>query len=287
METSQNKSFASQMNSGLAMNALLGKDGQAKISDAGTGRPILLLHGGGGSATVFGLSQALSEKARVLLPVHPGFDGTPRPAYLDSIAELAKFYLQLLETLELADVLVIGSSLGGWIAAEMALADTGVKISNKGHEDNKRIKGIILINAVGIEVPEEPVTDVSRLTRPEMIRLASHNPELVLANTPPPTPERLANLAANAAAMAAYDSGAAMMLPGLREKLAHVATPALVLWGESDGIASAAYGKAYAAAFAHGSFELISEAGHLPQIEQPARTLAHIDNFILELDSTA
>ncbi|MFZ6656456.1 alpha/beta fold hydrolase [Undibacterium sp. TJN19] len=283
METLQNNSFASKMNSSLAMNTLLQMDGQAKISDAGTGQPILLLHGGGGSATVFGMSQALSAKARVLLPTHPGFDGTPRPAHLNSVAELAKFYLQLLEVLGLRNVIVIGASLGGWTAAEMALADSGHNMRN---EDCQRIKGLILINAVGIEVPAAPVADVSGLTRPEMIRLASHNPDLVLANTPAPTPERLAVLAANAATLAVYDGGAGMMLPGLREKLVHVATPTLVLWGESDGIASVVYGKAYAAAFANSKFELITEAGHLPQIEQPAQTLTHIDNFILELDST-
>jgi pimeloyl-ACP methyl ester carboxylesterase len=77
-----------------------------------------------------------------------------------------------------------------------------------------------------------------------------------------------------------------MMAPGLRERLASVTVPALVLWGESDGIASPAYGKAYAAAFANGKVEMTSEARHLPQIEQPARMLAHIDSFIRELDST-
>lgn len=243
------------------------------ISDTGSGRAILLLHGGGGSATVFGLFQALAAKARVLLPTHPGFDGTPRPAQMNSVTQLAHCYLKLLASLDLSDVVVIGSSIGGWIASEMALADAG------------RLQGLVLINAVGIQVPEAAVADVSRLTRPELIRLASHDPDLVLASAPSPTPERLAILASNAAALAAYDGGAAMMAPGLREKLASVTTPVLVLWGESDGIASPAYGKAYAAAFANGKFEEIPEAGHLPQIEQPARVLERIDNFIRELGS--
>jgi len=275
METLKNQSFANKLDSKLAMDTLLHTDGSAAISDLGSGRPILLLHGGGGIGTVFGLSQALASKARVLLPTHPGFDGTPRPAHLSCVAELARFYLKLLEALDLDDVLVIGSSIGGWIAAEMAIAGSN------------RIGGLILMNAVGIDVPGEPVTDVSGLSRPELIRLASHNPELVMANAPPPTPERLANLASNAAALAAYDNGAAMMAPGLRERLASAAAPALVLWGESDGIAGIGYGQAYAQAFANGKFELINEAGHLPQIEQPARTLQHIERFIAELDASA
>jgi len=91
---------------------------------------------------------------------------------------------------------------------------------------------------------------------------------------------------ANFATLAAYDNGAAMMAPGLRERLATVLAPALVLWGESDGIAGPAYGKAYAQAFARGRFELISEAGHMPHIEQPMRVLALIDQFVRDVDST-
>jgi pimeloyl-ACP methyl ester carboxylesterase len=275
MEKLVTTTLKGQENSHFAMNSLVQTDGTAAISDVGSGRPILLLHGGGGTGTVFGLSQVLAAKARVLLPTHPGFDGTPRPAHLDSVPDLARFYIKLLEILDLHDVLLIGSSIGGWVAAEMALIG------------GNRIKGLVLLNSVGIQVPGEPLVDVSGLTRPELIRLASHNPDLIMANTPPMTPERLANLASNAAALAAYDHGADMMAPGLRERLTSVAVPALVLWGESDGIASPAYGKAYAAAFADGRFESIAEAGHLPQIEQPARVLAHIESFISELDSAA
>jgi pimeloyl-ACP methyl ester carboxylesterase len=273
METHKATSFANPANSTEAMNDLLQANGSAAISDAGAGRAVLLLHGGGGTATVFGLFQTLAATMRVILPTHPGFDGTPRPADMDSVAQLAHFYLKLLESLGLDNVIVIGSSIGGWIASEMALAD------------GSRLKGLVLMNAVGIQVPGESLTDVSRLTRPELIRLASHNPDLILANSPPPTPERLAILASNAAALAAYDQNTAMMAPGLRERLASVTTPALVLWGESDGIASPAYGNAYAAAFANGKFEAIPEAGHLPQIEQPACVLEHIGKFIHKLDS--
>ena len=89
MEKLATTTLKSQENSHFVMNSLLQTDGTAAISDVGSGRPILLLHGGGGTGTVFGLSQALAAKARVLLPTHPGFDGTPRPAHLDSVPELA------------------------------------------------------------------------------------------------------------------------------------------------------------------------------------------------------
>jgi len=257
--------------SAAAMNAILETGSAAQLSDRGQGQIILLLHGGGGVATVAGLSGMLSDHARVLMPTHPGFDGTPRPDYLNSVSSLAQLYLELLADLGLNDVVVIGSSLGGWVAAEMAAASAHL------------IKGVVLLNPVGIEVQGESVRDVSKLPRPELIRLANHNPEVILKNMPPMTPERLTILAANGQALNAYDNGAQMMSVGLRERLANVTAPALVLWGESDGIAPVNYGRGFAQAFGNGEFQLIQEAGHLPQLEQPASVLAHIERYLTKL----
>src|SRR5580704_7793391 len=120
--------------------------------DRGEGRPFLLLHGGGGPQTVAGFAELLATKgpARVVTPVHPGFGGTPRPDGLASIAGLAALYHELLDQLGLQDVTVIGNSIGGWIAAELALLGS------------PRISGIVLLDAVGIAVEGHPVADVSR-----------------------------------------------------------------------------------------------------------------------------
>src|SRR6266705_7098710 len=86
-----------------------------RIDERGSGRPMLVLHGGGGPQTVSGFAEALSTRAHVLVPTHPGFAGEPRPEWFDSIDDLALAYLDLLERLDLHDVLVIGSSMGGWV----------------------------------------------------------------------------------------------------------------------------------------------------------------------------
>ncbi|MFI1508687.1 alpha/beta fold hydrolase [Streptomyces sp. NPDC020597] len=74
-------------------------------------------------------------------------------------------------------------------------------------------------------------------------------------------------------------AGPGMSDPALRPRLAAVEVPTLVLWGESDRIATPAYGKEYAASFGNARFETIAEAGHLPHLEQPARTFALLDAF--------
>src|SRR3954467_12941893 len=86
-------------------------------------RPFLLLHGGGGVATMAGFADLLAERthSRVLLPIHPGFGGTPKAEGLTGVGALAQLYVTLLERLDLTDVTVVGNSFGGWLAAEIAL----------------------------------------------------------------------------------------------------------------------------------------------------------------------
>src|SRR5437763_1125959 len=87
------------------------------LTDEGHGHPYLVLHGGAGPRSVAAFAQLLAGRGdgRVLVPTHPGFDGTARPDRLDSPAGLAEVYAALLDTLDLHDVTVVGNSVGGWI----------------------------------------------------------------------------------------------------------------------------------------------------------------------------
>jgi pimeloyl-ACP methyl ester carboxylesterase len=238
------------------------------------GRPILILHGGGGPQTVASLAAGL-DKAHTLMPTHPGFAGEPRPEWFDSIDDLAIAYLELLERLDLHDVLVIGSSVGGWIASVMALRDI-----------TQRLRGLVLINATGIQVEGHPVADVFALTPDELSALSFHNPAAFRVDPATVTPEQIEARKANMRALAVYDQGLNSADPRLRRRLGRVSIPVLVAWGESDRVVDVEYGRAYARAFLHARFELIPQAGHLPQIEQPERLLDLVRKFALSTRTT-
>ena len=241
------------------------------VTERGTGRPVLLLHGGAGPFSVAGFAELLAaEPARVLTPVHPGFDGTARPAELTTMRSLAAVYSQLLRDLDLTDVCVIGNSIGGWIAAEIALAESNAP--------DPRVSSVVLVDAVGLEVDGAPMPDYFSLSMDQVFDLAYFNPGAFRLDPATLPPERIAAMAGNNAALRNY-GGTTMADPSLLGRLPGIAIPALVVWGAADRIAPVEHGRAYAAAIPDAQFRLISDAGHLPQLETPAELMAALRDF--------
>jgi pimeloyl-ACP methyl ester carboxylesterase len=230
----------------------------------GTG--VLMLHGGAGPRSMAGFAAGMSQHAYVVVPTHPGFDGTPRPDTTASVADLASAYLDLLEELDLNGVMVAGSSIGGWIASEMALRDS-----------DDRISALVLLGASGITPEPGQIADPATLGPVRTGELAFHNPELRL-NPATLSEEQKAGMAANQRTQAVY-TGIGHN-PELQDRLTEVTIPVLVLAGEQDGIVPLAYERKLADAFPRATFRPIAEAGHFPHIEQPGAVFGAIGDFV-------
>ena len=254
----------------LPRTAALDKDLEITFTEAGAGRPVLILHGGGGPFTVAGIADHLAETMHTITPTHPGWNGTARPAWLSGVDDLALAYLQFLEDNELHDVLVIGSSLGGWVGSEMAVRDGAGLIT-----------GLIVIDAVGINVVDHPIRDFFALDARGVAKYAWHYSDRYYVDPATVPAEQAARTKANMATMRVVAGD--MCDSKLMRRLARVRIPALAIWGDSDGIVTPEYGAAYANAFPNGRLEVIKDAGHLPQIEQPATTFAVIDAYLSQL----
>lgn len=224
---------------------------ELSVTERGVGSPMLLLHGGAGPQSVVGFADLLARArpALVLTPVHPGFGGTPRPEMLIDVPGLARAYAALLEEMRLTDVTVVGNSIGGWIAAELALLDIG------------RVRNLILVDAVGIEVPGHPVADIFSMSFDELTRISYHNPERFRINLAALPPEARAAAAANRATLAVYGGQPTKVDPTLRVRLNKVRVQTLVVWGESDRVVDPDYGRAFAAAIPNARFELLPQTG--------------------------
>ncbi len=205
---------------------------------------------------------------QVVTPTHPGWNGTARPDWLSGIDDIAIAYLGFLEDSDLHDVLVVGSSLGGWIGAEMAVRD-----------DARRISGLILLDAVGVAVEGEPIRDFFALDAHGVAEYAFHDADRFYVDPATIPDEQAARQRANMATMRAVAGEPYMHDPTLLARLRRIEIPVLVIWGDSDRIVTPAYGAAYAAAFGQARLEIVRDAGHLPQIEQPVATFALIDEY--------
>ncbi|RZK61791.1 MAG: alpha/beta fold hydrolase [Hymenobacter sp.] len=231
------------------------------FTDQGHGRPYLLLHGAAGPGALRGLADALAPAGRAVLPTHPGFDGQPRPEWCRSINDLALLYLALLEKLDLHDVVLVGNSMGGWLATELAL------------RASPRVAALVLLNAAGLDAtPAEGLTDPTTIAPAERAAYAFHDPARFGAAVPRPTDPAVQ--AAAQASVRSYGGAPFMQDPSLRQRLPGLALPTLVLWGESDRIITPAYGRQLAGLIPKARFELVPAAGHFPQVEQLDRVVA-------------
>lgn len=220
--------------------------------------PILLLHGGGGPATVTGWAEhaATTLNARIIAPIHPGFDYTPRPDTVTTIRDLAAAEAALLTALNLTNVTVVGNSIGGWIAAEIALLHPA------------EVTRLVLIDSVGITVDGHPIPDFFTMTPQDLAQATFADPAtyaIDFTTLPEPVRERMSS---NRAPLNLY-AGSSMADPTLTGRLPGIDVPTLVLWGEADGIADLDYGRTLASLIPDATFTPIPTAAHLPQIEQP------------------
>jgi pimeloyl-ACP methyl ester carboxylesterase len=255
------------------MNASLSADLPVLQAGDPRSRTALVLHGGGGPRTVAPIVRRLAATLHALAPTHPGWEGTARPDSISTIAQLAAAYLERLLEHEEHDVVLVGSSIGGWIALEMAI--------QAAHDERyaELIGAVVDIDGVGAEVEGEPVADFFALDARGLAEAAWHDPERGYIDPAGLTDEQRAIQQANGRTMSAL-TGTNMSDPTLLDRLGAVTVPTLVVWGESDRIVTPAYGRAVAAAVPGAQFVEIPQAGHLPHLEAPDATWAAIAPFL-------
>lgn len=240
-----------------------------EVRRKGHGPALLVLHGGGGPISGFPFADRLAERFELIEPVHPGFAGTPLPEQFDNLEDLVYLYLDLIDALKLQHTTVLGTSLGGWTAAEIAVRNTS------------RIDRLILVDAVGVKIggrEERDIVDLFATSQPELNRLMWHNPALA-PDVSKMSIEQLKIIAGNRIALALYGWDPYLHNPKLKARLHRINVPTLLVWGASDGIVKPSYGRAYAALIPGAKFVQIDAAGHAPHVEQPEAFVNHVLAF--------
>jgi pimeloyl-ACP methyl ester carboxylesterase len=238
--------------------------------EAGDGPPLLFLHGGDYVAQNRPFLERLARRRRVVAPRHPGFGRSERPDGYRTVHDLAYLYLDWLDREGGENTTVVGSSFGGWIALEMAVRDPA------------RIGRLVLIDSLGLKFggrEERDIADIYALPEEELRRRTFVEPERWVPDYTALSDEAATAIVRDREATALYGWRPYMHDPGLRQWLHRVRAPALVLWGEADGIVGLDYGRKLATALPQGRFVAIARAGHYPQIERPEEVAAAIEDF--------
>ncbi len=247
---------------------------QLELVERGQGRPLLVLHGEDGLDPTAPFLDQLAALGRVLAPSHPGYGHSLFAESIDTVDDLSYLYLELLAEQNLRDVLVIGFSLGGWLAAEMAVKST------------ERIAKLILVAPLGIKVGDREtrdIPDIFALPQEEVTRLKFHDPSLASVDYSSLSEDELTVLARNREATALYAWEPYFHNPKLRRRLHRITVPTLLVWGASDRfVTSGYYGAAYREAIPGARLELIANAGHLPHVEQPKAFVNSVRAFLNE-----
>ncbi|WP_374945986.1 alpha/beta fold hydrolase [Agreia sp.] len=236
-------------------------------------RTALVLHGGGGLQTVAPIVDHLAPTMHVLAPTHPGWNGTRRPDDIASVADLAAAYLTRLLDDGQHDVVVVGSSIGGWIALEMAIQAAATD------RYSGLIGAVIDIDGVGAVIENEPILDFFALDARQVAEAAWHDPNRGYRDPAGFTDEQRAIQLSNGETMAVI-AGKGMSDPTLLGRLGTITVPTLVVFGESDRLVTPAYGRAVAGAISGADFAVVAAAGHLPHLEEPEATWDIIDPFL-------
>jgi len=239
----------------------------------GSGRPLLILHEELGYPGWLGWQTALAQNRTLLVPMHPGFGRTARLDWITSVRDLSCFYGRLLREHQLAPVDVIGFSLGGWLAAEMAANNPA------------QFRRMALVAPVGIRPPEGEIFDLYNVTVNAYLQASVRDPQatpefarLFADLEPPQQMEAWEDARVQTARIAWRPYMYNPSLPHLLEGVSGL--PTMLVWGADDGVVPLSAARAYQGAIAGSRLVMIAEAGHRPEIETPREFLNHVQEFL-------
>jgi pimeloyl-ACP methyl ester carboxylesterase len=224
---------------------------------AGKGTPLVFLHGASGAPVVLPFMEKLATRYDVLVPDHPGYGQSAEPEWLENIHDVAYFYLDFLKALELEKAVIIGSSMGGWMAMEMAVRDTS------------RIGAVVLVSPAGLFAPGAEPADIFLLPQEEMVRKLFHDQKFAQARLAiPETPESIDLGLKNRHTTARLAWEPRLQDPFLAKWLHRIDVPVSVVWGAQDAILPVATAHEIKRLLPKAELNILDNCGHLPQVEQ-------------------
>lgn len=236
----------------------------------GSGAPLLFLHGAGGPMVGAPFLDELAKHFTVYAPAHPGFGPGEGIDHLDDIFDFALYYHDFLDELQIEKPHIVGHSLGGMLAAEIAALAP--------HQINR----LVLVCAVGLWIDEAPIPDIFTFNPQQLVKTALHDPEGPLGQMmlqQLQAPEMVLEMYRNMASTGKF----LWPIPdkGLKKRIHRLRQPTLLVWGGSDKITPPVYGEAFLKAIPGSRLVTLPKSGHMPMLEEQDAFVRAVTSFLL------
>jgi pimeloyl-ACP methyl ester carboxylesterase len=231
--------------------------------EGGSGEPLVFLHGAGGMTPEDPLLAALAQRHHVYAPFLPGYGETSECGELRDMLDFTLHTFDVVEGLRLRDPILVGHSMGGMIAAEMAAVAPN------------EVSRLALIAPAGLWIADHPIPDVFSLLPFEMPSYLFHDPEAgaaaMTAGLKMDDPKFLQDYLVRNARQLGMAGKILFPIPerGLLGRLYRVKAKTVLIWGQSDRLIPPNYGPAWQAQIAGSTLVTIPEAGHMVIMEKP------------------
>lgn len=242
------------------------------VRQGGEGPPLLFLHGLGGGSDWLPFMDELAKQYTVIVPEHPGFGDSETPAWLLNVGDLAYFYLDYLHAKGLRNVNLVGASLGGWIAAELAVRNC------------ESLRTLVLVDPAGIHIKGlPPKGDIFLWSHEQKTRELFHDQKQADAALAVPLEgEALDRQLKNALTGALLAWQPRFYNPQLAQWLHRINVPTLIAWGNEDRIFPAEYGPEFVKRIPGARLASFGACGHLPHVECADRFVGTVTDFLEE-----
>ncbi len=257
---------------------------KVQVLESGSGAPLLYLHGFADVHSVkeswLPFHEQLAKSARLIAPAHPGCAESDEDKDIDSVEDVVFSYLEVLDALKLTQFDLVGSCVGGWIAAELAVRHP------------EKIRKLVLIGAAGLFVQGALIGDVFMNAQPEFGSSYATLREMLFASANQPMalemfPDGKGDLddELRRYQMLRLSSRIGFKPPyfynhSLKNRLHRITSPALVLWGEHDHMVPCIHGETYAERIPNAKLTVVPGAGHSVHAERPEETAKLVLDFV-------